>query len=67
MQSTHWENQSSYIVRLKNEATQGKQLSTRIDPSIIEIFFQQQDLQKDTDVFISQFFYLNLNTKMTIS
>ena len=66
-QSTHLENVSPYTTHLQNAANQVQQLSMRTDPSIIELFNQQEDIQRDTNTLISKFSDLQASIKMTVS
>ena len=48
--------------------TQVEQSSTsRNDPSVVELFNQQQALQRDTNTIISKFSELQIQYKITIS
>ena len=48
-------NQSPFIAHLQNTAIQAEQLSTRTDVSIIDLFHQQEAIQRDTNALISNF------------
>ena len=68
MQNTHLMNQSPYMIQLQNTASQARYLSTnRTDPSLIELFNQQQALQRDIKlIFLSSLNY-RPNIKITTS
>ena len=63
-QSTHLVNQSPYMNHMHNVLTQTEQLSTsRTDPSAMEIFIQQQAIQRDANAIISKFSELETQYK----
>ena len=53
-QIIHIENQSPYIAQLQNVATWAELMPARTDPSIIELFNQQQAIERDTNGLISK-------------